>query len=256
MSSTFQAHTHHESEGDREFTFWGSSNTLTSENDCDQLGNNEARLNSQAEFGETYIRKNLKFEHHCSRVSDPSRSKAIAEGRKELMEMMQDMPESSYELSFQDMVVDEKQVQQPEPDQNETSINNKLMLSSSSNKSQPKTLNKKKKNKDRPGKILRVESMDSETFFLKMFFPTSLDWMKKGRVQNGSKVSPRQSLQEPVKREGKEWRIKRFFLAGNNKGDAEDGCDKSRYVDRSFSISHGCWPFFHHIKSKTKKLGG
>lgn len=30
----------------------------------------------------------------------------------------------------------------------------------------------------------------------------------------------------------------------------------SRYVDRSFSLSEGCFPFLYDIKSKVKKLGG
>lgn len=224
-------HQTHESDGEKEFSFWGSSNIIPSENDCDQPQGNESRLKKEAYFGETHQRKSLKYEYSrfCSTVSDPSRSKAISEGQRELMEMMQDMPESGYELSFQDMVVHEKQVLEPEqqPHQNETSLENTLMQSSSGNKAQLKRVSKKKKNKgnSRPGQILRVESMDSETFLLKLFFPISLDWMKKDRAKNGSKVSSRPSLQESIKQVGKEWRIKRLFLSGDNR---EDGiCQKN-----------------------------
>lgn len=77
--------------------------------------------------------------------------------------------------------------------------------------------------------------MESETFLLKMFFPSSLDWMKKAKVQqnvSNSKVSQRPSSKESIKQVDKEWRIKRFFLAGDNKGDTEDGLsqNKSRYI--------------------------
>ena len=118
----------------------------------------------------------------------------------------------------------QKQVLEPEqqPHQNETSLENTLMQSSSGNKAQLKRVSKKKKNKgnsSRPGQILRVESMDSETFLLKLFFPISLDWMKKDRAKNGSKVSSRSSLQESIKQVGKEWRIKKLFLSGDNRED-------------------------------------
>lgn len=230
MITAHETHTRHESEGDKEFSFWASSNTIASENDCDQPQGNEAkRLNDNANFGETHQRKNLKLEYSpfSSKVSDPSRSGAIAKGQKELMEMIQDMPEYGYELSFQDMVIVEKQVVEPEqqqqPHQNETFLDNNTHMQSSGNKAQHKRLNRKKKNKGnsgRPGQILRVESMDSETFLLKLFFPFSLDWMKKDKVKNGSKVSPRPQLQESMKNVGKEWRIKRFFFSGDNREDS------------------------------------
>ncbi|KAL9313903.1 hypothetical protein ACSQ67_019355 [Phaseolus vulgaris] len=259
MNSTHQTHSLHESEGDREFSFWGSSN-ITPSNDCDQSQSqgNEARFNKEAHFGETHQRKNFKFEYSpfCSTASDPSRRKAVAQGQRELMEMVQDMPESSYELSFQDMVVHEKHVLEPEqPHQNETSFNNTHMQSSG-NKAQLKELNKKNKTKgnSRPGQILRVESMDSETFLLKLFFPISLDWMKKDKMKNGSKVSSRPSLKESIKQVGKDWRIKRFSFSGNN---TEDGMtDTNRYVDHSFSFSNGCWSFLPCAKNKTENKGG
>ncbi|KAL2347221.1 hypothetical protein Fmac_001221 [Flemingia macrophylla] len=268
MSTNHQKHIRHKSEGDKEFSFWGSSNTIPSENDCDQPQTNKAMHNKEANFGETYQRKNFKPEYSscCSSVSDPSRHKAIEEGQRNLMEMMRDIPESGYELSFQDMVVVDKQVGEPQkPHQSETSDDSTLMQSSGS-KAQLRRLNKKKSkgNNSRPGQILRIESMDSETFLLKLFFPISLDWMKKDRVKSGSKVSPRPSLKESMKQVEKECRIKRFFLSGDNRGDAEDGkiqnsgrsnSDIDRYVDRSFSLSHGCWPFPPYAKSKTKNLG-
>jgi len=239
MNTTHQTHSLHESGGDREFSFWGSPNT-TPYSDWDQPQGNEARFYKEADFGETHQRKNLKFEYSpfCSTASNPSRSKAIAQGQMELMEMVQDMPESGYELSFQDMVVHEKHVLEPEqPHQNETSLNNTHMQSSG-NKDQLKKLKKKKKIKgnSRPGQILRVESMDSETFLLKLFFPISLDWMKKDKMKNESKVSSRPSFQESIKQVGKDWRIKGFSLSGNN---TEDGMsDTNRWILK-FSICFG-----------------
>ncbi|CAI8598892.1 unnamed protein product [Vicia faba] len=194
--------------------------------------------------------------------SESSRIKDILEGKKELMEMMKHMPESSFELSFQDMVVEQHQVPEakpePEPEPEPKQVSSKVQ------QPQHKKLNEKKKtkkkenkcNNSRHGKILRAESMDSETFLLKMVFPTSLDWKKKKttKVQNGSKVEVK----------NKEWRIKRFFTEHRqntrSSSSSSDNNDKSRYVDRSYSFSQGCFPFFDHIKSKVKKdtlkLGG
>ncbi|KAE9608680.1 hypothetical protein Lalb_Chr08g0238241 [Lupinus albus] len=245
---------HHHSEGDMEFSFWGSSNTTSF---CE--ANEAVRLNKEADFAETY----------CFKFSDPSRRvEAIEEGRRELMEMVQNMhDESTYELSFQDMVIHDKHVLQ-QPYQNETSFD---MHSSSNdnnniNKAQLKKQKKKSKNKssNRPSHIVRVESMDSENFLLKMFFPTSL---KKVKVEKSySKVSPKpSSLEESVKEVGKGWRIKRYFRKGDNKGDNEDdmcgnNCssnnnNKSRNFDRKFSYSSpSCWSFLHGTENYAKKL--
>ncbi|CAJ2641502.1 unnamed protein product [Trifolium pratense] len=229
---SFQTHSNNSDEGSKEFSFWNTSpNTIitTSSEKCDchntQLGGNETRI----------------FNNHCSR------SKDILEGKNELMEMMQDMSESCYELSFQDMVVEQHQVLQSETE-------TESVCSKAQNLRHEKLKKKNKKKKEnksnsRHGKILRVESMDSETFLLKMFFPTSLDWMKKtSKVQNGSKVEQKD----------KEWRIKRLFTEDkqNTGSSSSSSNDKSRNVDRSTSFSQSCFPFFHDIKSKSKKLGG
>ncbi|MED6132475.1 hypothetical protein PIB30_019450 [Stylosanthes scabra] len=165
-------------------------------------------------------------------VSDPSKIKAIEEGRKELMEMVQGMPDSSFELSFQDMVVHDKQVLQSQPYQDEENKRKQNRSSSnSSGKGQAKKPKKAKKSEsiNRPKQMMRVESMDSASFLLKMFIPTSLTKLK---VKNGSK----------------DWSVK---SCGSG---ADRGCgDKSRYFDRNLSFSQGCLPFIHYIKGTKKR---
>ncbi|RHN69955.1 hypothetical protein MtrunA17_Chr3g0130361 [Medicago truncatula] len=238
--STFQTHTpENTDEGSKEFSFWTSPNTIIkSLEKCDghdiQLRSNETQ--------------ELNNHHQCSIVSEPSRSKDILEGKKELMEMIQDMPESSYELSFQDMVVEQHQVPETETEP----VYSKFQQPQQKKLNKNKKKNKKENKSNRHGKMLRVESMDSETFLLKMFFPISFDWMKKTtKVQNGSEVEQKD----------KEWRIKRFFSedrqnTSSSSTSRSNSNDKSRYVDRSFSLSEGCFPFLYDIKSKVKKLGG
>ncbi|MED6207588.1 hypothetical protein PIB30_037108 [Stylosanthes scabra] len=149
----------------------------------------------------------------CNGLSDPSKIKAIEEGRKELMEMVQGMPDSSFELSFQDMVVHDKQVLQSQPYQDEEN-KKKQSLSNSSGKGQAKKPKKTKKSEsiNRPKQMMRVESMDSASFLLKMFIPTSLTKLK-------------------VKNASKDWSVKSC-------GSGDDrGCgDKSWYIRCSYFV--------------------
>lgn len=200
----------HESGGDTEFSFWCSSKTTSSEHACDKLGGSEGKC-----FGCEHSPLDPCKCHHCCSVSPTSRSKAIAEGRKELMQMIQDMPESSFELSFQDMV-DQQQVK------HENFIDNMAKDSSNEAHIGKQNKNKKKKNNsNKPDQILRVESMDSEPFLLKMFFPT-LSWFKKVNVGNVSKLSPTPSFRESRKHVGKEQRIKKTFQAGDSRSNVKD----------------------------------
>lgn len=187
-------HTHN-CEQAKEFSFW------TQKCGCDTIQLGSA---NETEFQQTQKIKNLIFQnsnHHCSSiVSESLRSKDILEGKNEVMEMIKDMPESSYELSFQDMVIEQHQMPLPETEHKQ--LENK----------QKKVKNKKE---NKSNKMLRVESMDSETFLLKMFFPT-FDWMKKPKVQNGS-----------IKQKDKDWRIKRFFTQDTQNSGSNN--NKNRY---------------------------
>ena len=251
-SSGHQPLSRHDSKGDREFSFWGSSNIIPAENIGDPFGSDdETKLSGNVQYEEglgvwgTCKARKCKYECspllprsiHCSDLSSTSRKQAIVEGRKELMEMIQDMPESCLELSFQDLVEERQRVQ---PVQKETRIDNRHIQRSS--KAECRRQNKKKKNIcKRPSQVSRVESMDNETFLLKMFFPTSLAWVKKAKVGNCLKVSPRPSFQESTKDIGKEWWIKKFFCTADNRSKVgDDICEsknsssnKSRYPSSS-----------------------
>lgn len=115
------------------------------------------------------------------------------------MEMIQDMPESCYELSLRD-IVDEQHVEE----------------AGFRSKTEPQIKKKKKKIKAR--QMSRISSMESETFLLKMFFPSSLSFKKKSKAAGScSNVSPRPSPEGTKLSINKEWWMSRFFLAGENK---------------------------------------
>jgi len=153
------------------------------------------------------------------------------------MEMIQDMPESCYELSLRD-IVDEQHVE-------ETGIRSET---------EPQI---KKKKKIKARQMSRISSMESETFLLKMFFPSSLSFKKKSKAAgNCSNVSPRPSPDGAKHSISKEWWMSRFFLAGENKRSRGNSRNSSTSSHEEANFIPGCWSFFHSKKNKTKRQRG
>ncbi|KAK1263979.1 hypothetical protein QJS04_geneDACA009220 [Acorus gramineus] len=120
-----------------------------------------------------------------SQLSPASRLQAIVKGRKEMMEMVKNMPEPSYELSLKDLV----EMHRPVGSQIASPVReSELPEEPLKSVRKVKRKNKKKKKKQ----MARSESMENGVFLLKMFFPVSLGGAKK-RSPNmgiGSRVSP------------------------------------------------------------------
>ncbi|BBH02466.1 embryo defective 2170 [Prunus dulcis] len=197
------------------------------------------------------------YSNPCTMTTLSQRQAAIVQSRRELMEMIQDMPESCYELSLKDIVDDEQQGAQgvggEETDAKETSF---------SFRSEEVQIRKQKSNvkKKSSYEISRTcSSMESETFLLKMFFPTFLGSKKKPKSpgNRSSKVTPSPSLS--LKDNHKDWcKIRTFFLAGvnkNNQGNNSSCSSRTRFSDETNALP-GCWFFFHSKKSKTKRQKG
>ncbi|KAI4307207.1 hypothetical protein L6164_030419 [Bauhinia variegata] len=148
--------------------------------------------------------------NYYQNLSPESRTQAIARGQRELMEMVRNMPESSYELSLKDLV------EQPRVD----------VLAQ--NTTEEKDLNQKNlyrregsgRKIDNKAQGRRSGNIDSGGFYLKMVFPTSL-WSKKKKKKNesltcnSSKVSPRPSASDgsPKGVVDKEWWRKKGLSA-------------------------------------------
>ncbi|KAL7141962.1 hypothetical protein ABFS83_08G089700 [Erythranthe nasuta] len=104
-----------------------------------------------------------------SRILSPtSRVRAIEDGRRELMEMVKNVPESSYELSLKDIVDGQQNVEQVK----EKKVKHKAQQSK----------------KTKSGQICRSASMESEMFLLKMFVPVSLSFKKKPKAIKNSEI--------------------------------------------------------------------
>lgn len=154
----------------------------------------------------------LPHNHHYSNLSPTSRRRVITEGRRELMEMIQNMPESCYELSLKDIVDEQHGLPEGE---GENTVS-KDESSDFNAQAQIRKLKKKKRYINR-GQITRMGSMESETFLIKMFFPTSLGSKKKAKTGNRSRVpSIKSTEQSETNTEKVQW-IKGFFFAGRSK---------------------------------------
>uniref|UniRef100_A0A5B7BVV2 Uncharacterized protein n=1 Tax=Davidia involucrata TaxID=16924 RepID=A0A5B7BVV2_DAVIN len=254
-----------------DFDFWSEQRTRNF-NNYDDFGSSEIEFQTEAQMEDDYgaystpvwAKRDLRYEaspllpynHHYSYPSPTSRLKAIADGRRELMEMIQNMPENSYELSLKDMVDEQQHVMQGVQQDIVT------VEGSSNFETQVKIKQKKKQRNTRRGQISRSESMDSGVFLLKMFFPTSLGSKKKSTAGNRSKVSPRPSFEGSEKPVYKEWWKIRFLFTGENKNGemsrisgSTRSSNSSSSSTRSSSSSRnaesnftpGCWSFRRRV---------
>ncbi|KAL0378229.1 UNVERIFIED_CONTAM: hypothetical protein Sradi_3128400 [Sesamum radiatum] len=146
--------------------------------------------------------------HGYSCLSPASRLRAIMDGRQELMEMIQDLPESSYELTLKDIVDDQQNME--EVQEKKVIVEEKKVKHQTESRPQN---SRKTKNRQ----ICRTESMESEVFLLKMFLPASLSSKKKPETRKHPKPCPRKSLEGSEKRAAKDW-WKMIFVAVKESG--------------------------------------
>ncbi|KAK4391016.1 hypothetical protein Sango_2164900 [Sesamum angolense] len=166
----------------------------------------------------------LSHQNHRS-LSPDSRAQAIARGQWELMEMVKNMPESSYELTLKDLV--EYRSIEPQVPGNE---------------------HRRGVVKERRREIGRKYERNAMSFekkgvFLNVVFPVSLESRKKN---SRGKVSPKP---EGLKGGGeRDWWKKRF--TGSSDSDSSRTSNGSSGGDRGGGGKrHGglsaCWPFSH-----------
>lgn len=240
---TCHVHSRHASAEDKEFDFWGAHTHMYSEWEFQAQACIEEGFEAcSPRLWETTTVRNTKYEsspllphnHHYSDLSPTSHRRAVLESRRELMEMIRNMPESCYELSLKDIVDEQQGMQKARED---TDVDEKKFHFQTQAQIRKQ---KKKKITYKTRQISRTSSMESETFRIKMFFPTFLCSKKKTKAAgNCSKVSPKPPFEGPE----------------NHK----DLCIKSTSSPRRFSDDDalpGCWTFFQSKKGKSKKQRG
>ncbi|KAL8030840.1 hypothetical protein ABFX02_14G312300 [Erythranthe guttata] len=199
--------------------------------------------------------------HVYTSLSPNSRVQAIARGQRELMEMVKNMPESSYELSLKDIVENRHKMENQEDPPRVERV-------SKNNSENPRILQGKKSNDKN---MMRNGSFKNKGLFIKMVMPTFSFQSKKksnfGGNTNG-KVSPKPDV---VKGGGggggeRDWWKKKFTGSSdsdssrtsiNSGSTASSGGSTS---SRSYSgsgrkkkngILTGCWPIFQSRRSKS-----
>ncbi|GMI86688.1 hypothetical protein HRI_002338100 [Hibiscus trionum] len=195
----YSTHNNRDEPGDIEFDFWGERQTWYYNNNLDEVefeveagcvGDCPSPLWGADKLTDTspLLPSNL----------SPTRRRQIIEhGRKQLMDMVRNMPDSCYELSLKDLVD-----QQNSPE----TIKEKVVYEHKSFRMETET----KKRKAKAGSLSRTASMEANHFLLKMFFPTCLSFKKKSTAEKNS----REGSEKPV---GKKWWIKRIFFQRNHK---------------------------------------
>lgn len=158
-------------------------------------------------------------------LSPTSRIQAIARGQQELMEMVRNMPEASYELSLKDLV-EYHRVANPD-----TSIESRDDSTSETSFRRDSS----KKTAETRALVTRSRSVDSGGFYLKMFFPLpfgQISAKKKRSVRNDSGLngSSRVSPKPPLVRDGSGkgadrdwWRKRSSLAAGESEGSVSGG---------------------------------
>ncbi|XP_022750923.1 uncharacterized protein LOC111299754 [Durio zibethinus] len=260
FNPAYQIHSNCDGTGDIEFDFWSARktwyyDTFSNSADC------EIEFQVKACVGESYsdcpsplwgakrvtdASPLLSNSHFYSNLSPTTRKQAIEDGRKELMEMIRNMPESSYELSLKDIV--DKQLGEE--------VKVKAASEDKSIHFETETLTKKQKTKKRKkrkaGPISRTGSMDADNFLIKMFFPSSLSFKRKSTAENSSKVSPSPSFEGSEKPVDKQRWIERIFNRRNHKNREDSSNNSSSRPTNRSSLPH-CWLFFPFKKSKAKR---
>uniref|UniRef100_F6GZT7 Uncharacterized protein n=1 Tax=Vitis vinifera TaxID=29760 RepID=F6GZT7_VITVI len=155
-------------------------------------------------------------QNHYRSLSPASRMQAIAQGQRELMEMVRNMPESCYELSLKDLV-ERPVVQAPQdPFPEKRNFGDEIATS----REKKKVKDRKKKNDTKP-KMGRSGSLDNGGFLLKMVFPVSFRLKKKknSATNTCSKVSPKPLASDgSAKSVDKEWWKKKVTVSGESDG--------------------------------------
>ncbi|XAR73161.1 hypothetical protein NMG60_11007033 [Bertholletia excelsa] len=232
-----------------DFSFWGDQESQVCDDKYDVFGHEE-EADFQAQSPPLWTsssRSPLLAGNHRNRSYPPhkSRLQAILDGRRNLMKLIQGMPESSYELSLKD-IVDEKHSQEADHPQHKD-IDNR-----SSNFKPPQVkMNQYDKMNGKARQITRSQSMDSGVFLLRLFFPISLGLKRKSTAAaNPTKFSLRQSpnLEESEKTADKDyWRKIRFLTTGNCKNKQQSNCSRSTSSSTSRSenidFTPSCWSF-------------
>ncbi|CAK9313544.1 unnamed protein product [Citrullus colocynthis] len=195
-------------------------------------------------------------------LSPTSRTQAIARGQQELMEMVRNMPESSYELSLKDLVEHHLTNSKRQQDGDTASLSRDDSSSESSFRR-----DRSKNRSETRALVTRSRSVDNGGFYLKMFFPLPFGQVSAKKKSNlrtdsglsgSSRVSPKPP---PVDRDW--WGKKSSVAGGENEGSISGGSMTSsgstnstsseRSNSRNSESQGSCWFCISPMRSKDRE---
>ncbi|KGN47988.2 uncharacterized protein LOC101215856 [Cucumis sativus] len=190
-------------------------------------------------------------------LSPPSKALAIATGQKELMEIVNNMPESCYELSLRDLVEQPMVLGQREDtgvDEKDSYLGGDREVFSRENR----------KSRKETRALVGRTSMENEGLYLKMGFPKSIGTTtRKKKKKNDSslnmsaKVSPK-----PPQLVEKDWWKRRLSVSSESESlsygsnvnngsikssssSSSDGSNKNRTKSTGRRANGGCWSWIY-----------
>ncbi|XP_075517161.1 uncharacterized protein LOC142551679 [Primulina tabacum] len=197
-------------------------------------------------------------DHNQRSLSPNSRTQAIVRGQWELMEMVKNMPESSYELTLRDLV------ENPTTDQTETTSPKYERSSIILQQKGETKVTKQESYKKHEKHVTRSGGFDNKGLFLNMVFPFSFkSKKKKGFASNNSgKVSPKPEIVKGVAE--KDWWKKKFtgssdsdssrttINSGSSGSSGSSGGRSTRNTRTRYGFLSGCCPCFFNGKREKK----
>ncbi|XP_071737826.1 uncharacterized protein [Rutidosis leptorrhynchoides] len=213
-------------------------------------------------------------------LSPASRALAIARGKKEMMEMVENMPETSYELSLKDMVDPrleflDKETQSMEEGE-ERSILHGQTESQRWKKNKKGSVKRQESNK--MGRVIvKNTSMNNNNkgLLINMFFPFTIGSKRKSSITTSTsfgnnsnvKSSPKtELLEKSVDGDRSVWWWKKFTGSGDSEslgitsssrsgssgssGSSGGGSLRSNSGSKKKDCVYGCWPFIQSTKKR------
>ncbi|KAK3419306.1 hypothetical protein EUGRSUZ_J01342 [Eucalyptus grandis] len=257
FSFTPKSHNNLEKSRDLEFDFWvpGEMRNHHSRN-CDPDPPTLRKLEKMS--------VSIAKDHHYSNLSPSSRTRRIEEGRREMMEMIRNLPESSYELSLKDIVDKQLPLQENQEEEEEEfefpSAEEEEEFEFPSAEAESNKNQKRKKRKKVPRttshqhhQVSRCNSMETGTFLIKMFFPSFLASSKNPATSWNSRLKiSRRTLFEGLDQRSLDTvsRINTSPVAGDQGSRSRDRTESSTSRSNSYKRRNhdsdsflGCWPF-------------
>lgn len=157
-------------------------------------------------------------------LSPASRAQAIARGKREIMEMVQNMPETSYELSLKDLVEQRNEFMDRSVDETQSMEENEERSILRGNYKKKGSVKRQESNKTGKIVVRNGSTNHNKGLFINMFFPFSVGSKKKKTSittslsfgKDSIKYSPKPELFDKSGGDRRDWWWKKYTGSGDS----------------------------------------